>query len=57
MSLVRRIEKLAEEFLELNAEDSRLDLKNRVGSSIVIALRPWQMAAFAELRRDADSEA
>ena len=57
VSLVRRIEKLAAEFLELNAEDSRLDLNNRVGSSIIIALRPWQMAAFAELRRAPEDDA
>ena len=56
LSLIRRIEKLAAEFLELNSEDSRLDLSKRIGSSIVIALRPWQMAAFAELRRDADDD-
>lgn len=56
LALIRRIEKLAAEFLELNEEDSRLDLNHRVGSSIVIALRPWQMEAFAKLRRGAETD-
>lgn len=55
LALIRRMEKLAAEFLELNQEDSSLELHNRIGSSIIIALRPWQMAAFAELRRGDDS--
>jgi len=49
--LIRRIEKVVAEFVDLNRSDSNLDLQHRVGYSFVVALRPWLMPAFTELLR------
>jgi len=55
--LLKRIERLATEFLELNRDDSRLELQHRHGGSLLVGYRPWQMAGFAELRRTKNPEA
>ena len=49
--LSRRIEKLVDSFLLLNEDDSRLQLGHRVGTSMLIAVRPFEARAFTELRR------
>lgn len=49
--LGKRIEKLVENFLLLNEEDSRLQLGHRIGTSLFIATRPFEARSFTELRR------
>lgn len=49
--LITLIEKLVDDFFALNADDMRLELQNRVGNTLLIAVRPWQMQAFAEMRK------
>jgi len=49
--LNKRIEKLIESFLMLTEEDSRLQLRHRTGTSLLVAARPFEAGSFAELRR------
>lgn len=49
--LQQRMRKLAEEFDSLVEEDRKLDHKSRAGTTLVMAIRPWELALFAELRR------
>jgi len=50
--LIKRIEKVVAEFVDLNRGDSNLEIQHRVGYSFVVALRPWLMPAFTELLRE-----
>ncbi|MCV6615095.1 MAG: helix-turn-helix transcriptional regulator [Cellvibrionaceae bacterium] len=47
----RKLEALAREFNQLAEEDKNLPLSERYGSSIMLALRPWEVQSFAQLRR------
>lgn len=49
--LQQRMRKLAEEFDTLADEDKRLTHEMREGTSLVMAIRPWELAMFGELRR------
>jgi len=49
--LQQRIRKLAEEFDSLVGEDRSLDHNMRDGMTMVMAIRPWELALFTELRR------
>lgn len=47
----RRIQRLAQEFRHAHQEDLSEPLDNRFGTSIVVAMRPWELDAFRQLRR------
>lgn len=47
----RKIESLAREFNQLAEEDKNLPLEERFGSSLMIAIRPWEVQSFQRLRR------
>ncbi|MBM3394324.1 MAG: helix-turn-helix transcriptional regulator [Betaproteobacteria bacterium] len=47
----KRIKRLAEEFDTLAEADRKLALDERHGTSPVMAIRPWELDIFAELRR------
>ena len=49
--LQQRIRKLAEEFDMLAEQDKRLAHETREGTSLVLAIRPWELSMFGELRR------
>ena len=49
----KRLEQVAREFNELNQEDRALPLKQRHGCSMILAIRPWELSAFAAFRRAA----
>ena len=49
--LQQRMRKLAEEFDSLVGEDRSLDHSMRDGMTMVMAIRPWELALFTELRR------
>jgi transcriptional regulator with XRE-family HTH domain len=49
--LQQRIRKLAEEFDALVEEDRSLDRTVRDGTTLVMAMRPWEFAQFTALRR------
>jgi DNA-binding Xre family transcriptional regulator len=44
--------KISDEFDSLVAEDRHLDHETQTGTSMVIAIRPWETNVFAALRRD-----
>lgn len=50
--LIKKVEKIVAEFVDLNQIDSKQELQNRAGYSFLIALRPWLMPAFTELLRE-----
>ena len=50
-AVVDRLKRVAREFSELHNDDVRLPLEQRSAMSVLVALRHWELAAFAELRR------
>jgi DNA-binding Xre family transcriptional regulator len=54
--LQQRIRKIAEEFDVLTDEDKQLDHDKREGTTLVVAIRPWELSLFTELRRRSASE-
>ncbi len=55
-AIQKKMDRLVTEFNELHAEDSSLPLGERFGSSLMVALRPWEFAYFRELRREPDGK-
>ena len=49
--IVSRLKRVAREFSELHNEDTRLPLAGRSAMSLLVAIRHWELQAFAELRR------
>ena len=49
--LQQRMMKLAEEFDALAEEDRRSEPKKLGGTTLVLAIRPWELGLFSELRR------
>jgi len=50
-AILTRLKRIAREFSELNHQDARLPLGERSAMSLLVAIRHWELAAFAELRR------
>jgi len=55
-AIVKKMERLAVDFNDLNAEDATLPLEERFGTSLVIAIRAWEFSLFKQFRRDPDSK-
>jgi DNA-binding Xre family transcriptional regulator len=53
--LHQRMRKIAEEFDSLVGEDRQLDYEMRDGTTMVLAIRPWELSLFTELRHGAKS--
>ena len=49
--MVERLKRVARELSDLHSDDERLPLESRSAMSVLVALRPWELAAFVELRR------
>jgi Cro/C1-type HTH DNA-binding domain len=49
--VVTRLKRITREFSDLHNDDSRLPLQDRSAMTLLVAIRPWQLAAFTELRR------
>jgi DNA-binding Xre family transcriptional regulator len=49
--MVERLKRVTREFSELHSDDERLPLEQRSAMSVLVALRHWELAVFAELRR------
>jgi hypothetical protein len=49
--IVNRLKRITREFSDLHNDDSRLPLGERSAMTLLVAIRHWQLAAFAELRR------
>jgi transcriptional regulator with XRE-family HTH domain len=54
-AMIARLRRVASEFNDLHNEDSRLPFQERAGVSMLIAIRPWELSAFHDLRRKAGS--
>ena len=50
-AILTRLKRIAREFSELNIQDARLPLGERSAMSLLVAIRHWELAAFADLRR------
>jgi transcriptional regulator with XRE-family HTH domain len=50
-TLMKKMDRLIAEFNELHDEDAGLPLEERFGTSILVALRPWEFSYFSDLRR------
>jgi len=50
-AIVTRLKRVAREFSELHNEDVRLPLAERSAMSLLVAIRHWELQAFAEMRR------
>jgi len=53
--ITKRIKRLAQEFRQFHNEDQSLPLDERFGTSMVVAIRPWELSTFEKLRRKEDS--
>jgi predicted transcriptional regulator len=51
-AILTRLKRIAREFSELNNQDARLPLGERSAMSLLVAIRHWELAAFADLRRN-----
>jgi DNA-binding Xre family transcriptional regulator len=47
-----KIAKLSEHFNELHKNDEKTDLSEKFGTSICIAMRPWDISLFTQLRKE-----
>ena len=50
-AVVSRLKRIAKEFSELHNDDVRLPLAERSAMSLLVAIRHWELQAFADLRR------
>lgn len=49
--VVALLKRITREFSDLHNDDARLPLGERSPMTLLVAIRHWQLAAFAELRR------
>ncbi len=52
--MIKKMQHLANDMSELAVESQALPLEQRFGTSLMMAMRPWEIAAFQELRRTKD---
>jgi hypothetical protein len=52
--IVRKMQHLAQEMHQMNVESESLPLEQRFGTSLMMAIRPWEIKVFSELRRCSD---
>jgi transcriptional regulator with XRE-family HTH domain len=50
-AMLSRLRKVAAEFAQMHNDDVRQPLKDCVGVSMLLAIRPWESSAFSDLRR------
>ena len=52
--IIKKIQHLAEEMNDMNLASESLPLEQRFGTSLMIAIRPWEINVFQDLRRSRD---
>ena len=52
--LIRKMQHLAKEMHDMNIDSESLPLDQRFGTSLMMAIRPWEIQVFKELRRTSD---
>lgn len=50
-TMLKKMQRVVAEFNELHNDDAHLPLEERFGSSILVALRPWEFGFFRAMRR------
>lgn len=50
-TIQQKLQRVAQDFRHLHEEDKNLPLAERFGTSMVVAIRPWELAVFEKLRR------
>ncbi len=50
--IINKLKHLAEEFNELNENSERLPVQQRCGTSLILAMRPWEPEIFKGLRKN-----
>ena len=53
--IIRKMQHLAKEMYDMNLESETLPLDQRFGTSLMMAIRPWEIQVFRELRKVADT--
>ncbi len=53
--LIKKIHQLAQEMNDMNQESESLPLEQRFGTSLMMAIRPWEINVFEDLRRSRDT--
>lgn len=53
--IVKKMEHLAQEMNDMNIESESLPLDQRYGTSLMMAIRPWEIQVFEELRQAPDN--
>jgi len=53
--IIKKIQHLAQEMNDMNIESESLPLEQRYGTSLMMAIRPWEINVFEELRRSPDT--
>jgi DNA-binding Xre family transcriptional regulator len=53
--LTRKMQHLAKEMHDMNIDAESLPLEQRFGTSLMLAIRPWEVQAFKDLRRSKDT--
>jgi len=52
--IIKKMQHLAKDMNDLNAEAESLPLEQRFGTSLMMAIRPWEIKVFEDLRRHED---
>jgi DNA-binding Xre family transcriptional regulator len=52
--LIKKLQHLAKEMNDMNADSESLALNRRFGTSLMMAIRPWEISAFQKFRRAED---
>ena len=52
--LIKKLQHLAKEMNDMNADSESLPLNRRFGTSLMMAIRPWEISAFQDIRRSED---
>jgi hypothetical protein len=49
--MIRKIRRITVDFIELNHEDQAEAPSQRFGTSLIVAMRPWEPVVFTHMRR------
>ena len=54
--MLKKAQRLVQDFNHCHKDDESLPLNERFGTSLVLAMRPWELEIFAGLRREEDNK-
>lgn len=54
--LIKQIKRLSHEFNQLITDDQSTQLQQRFGTSLYVAMRPWEPTIFSQLRREPNNK-